>query len=81
MVQCDDDFSSGVSCFKIAERFGSLMQWVASIDNRHDTAGLKQLLHEQEMLLRWVLHKGAEPLPMLLRSPLPQHHGFEKSTA
>ena len=81
MVQCDDDFSSGVSCFKIAERFSSLMQWVASIDNWGDAAGLKQLLHEQQMLLRWMLHEGAELLPMLLGSPSPQEHNLEKLSA
>src|SRR5215213_2758086 len=67
----DHDFSLGVSCFKIPERFSSLMQWVASIDNRRNAPGLEQLLHERQILLRWVLHKGAEPLPMLLRSPRP----------
>src|SRR5919206_2935488 len=80
-VQCDDDFSLGVSCFKIPERFSSRMQWVTSIDHRRDAPGLKQLLHEHQILLRWVLHKRAEPLPTLLGAPWPDHHGFEKPTA
>src|SRR5918911_1746453 len=77
----DHDFSLGVSCFKIPQRFSSLMQWVASIDHRRNAPGLDQLLHERQILLRWVLYKGTEPLPMLLRSPRPQHHSFEKPTA
>ena len=81
MVQCDDDFSLGMSCFKIAERFSNLMQWVASIDNRHDAAGLKQLLHERHILLCWMLHKGAELLSMLFGVPWPDHHDFEKLSA
>src|SRR5690349_4696931 len=58
----EHDFSLGVSCFKIPERFSSQMQWVASIDHRRNAPGLEQLLHERQML-RWVLHKRAEPLP------------------
>jgi hypothetical protein len=52
----DHDFSLGVSCFKVPERFSSLIQWVASIDNRRNAPGLKQLLPERQILLRWVLH-------------------------
>ena len=81
LIHGDDDFSLGVSCFKIPQRFSSLRQWVASIDNRRNAPCLEQLLHERQILLRRVLHKGAEPLPMLLLSPRPQHHGFEKPTA
>src|SRR5215213_3085569 len=78
LVECDDDFSAGVSSFKIAKRFSSLMQWVASIDNRHDAADLKQLLHEGQILLCWMLHKGAELLSTLFGVPWPNHHDFEK---
>ena len=47
----DDDFSSGVSFFKIPESFGDLAQRVASIDNRYYFARFEKLLQKKQILL------------------------------
>ena len=49
----DHDFSSGVSCFKIPDRFGGLAQWIPSIDNRYDLACFKQLFQKSQIFLVW----------------------------
>ena len=46
----DDDFSSGVSCFKIPDRFSSLTQRVTSVDDGYDFARFKKLFHEKPNL-------------------------------
>ena len=46
MVNSNDYFSSGVSCFKIADGFGNPAKWVASVDNRRDFAGFQEIFHK-----------------------------------
>src|SRR5437016_11114674 len=55
VVMChrDDDFPSCVSCFEIPDRFSRLTQWVTSVDNRDNFAGLKKCSYEAQILVVW----------------------------
>jgi hypothetical protein len=52
----DDDFSLGVSFFKVPDRIYNLAQRVTSIDNRFYLAGFKQLLHNNQILFVWLCY-------------------------
>ena len=47
----DDNFSSGMSLSIVPESFCCLTQWEASIDHRHNLAGLKKTSYEGQILL------------------------------
>src|SRR5439155_2895222 len=48
----DDDLSSRVSLFEIADGLGRFAQWVRSVDDRCDLPGLQELLQENQVLFR-----------------------------
>ncbi len=47
----DDDFSSGVSLFQIADGLGGLTQRVRSVDDRRDLSGFHELLQNNQVVL------------------------------
>lgn len=54
-------FSFGVSLFKITYGLGNLGERIRSVDDRHDLAGLDELLEELQILLVW-FHREASHL-------------------
>ena len=74
---CYDHFSSGVSCFKIPDRFGGLAQWIPSIDNRYDVACFKQLFQKSQIFLVWPCYHVTHFLTPSHRKQGSQEHGLK----
>src|SRR5437868_2396428 len=53
----DDDFSLGVSCFKIPDSVCNVTQRETAIDNRFHLTGFKQLFHKHQILLVWFMSR------------------------
>ena len=75
----DDDFSLGVSFFKIPKRVRNLTQRVTSIYHRFHFAGFDKLCQENQILLVWFhCWHGADLLTSSLRPSGPKDHVFEQ---
>src|SRR5215208_2491450 len=58
----DDDFSSSVSLFQIADRLGDLAQRVRPVDDRCDLAGFDELLEDDHVLVVLLVNECAQLL-------------------
>src|SRR5215208_6488970 len=58
----DDDFSSGVSLFKIPDCLGDLGERVRPVDNRGDLPGFDELLENDQILVVLLVDERAQLL-------------------
>ncbi len=79
MFNRDDDFATGVSGFKIADRFRRLTEWVASVDDRNDFAGFEKRFQENQIgLIGFHGWHETDALAPGLRPARPQDHVFKQ---
>src|SRR5215212_3283109 len=71
----DDDLSTNVSVFEIADRLRRLAQRIRPVDHRREGAGLDELLEEPQVLFVWV-HREASHL---LAHERRQHERFDEA--
>jgi hypothetical protein len=77
MCHSDDDFSLGVSFFKIVESIRDFTQRITSIDNRLNFSGFKQLFHKNQVILKNIETGARQPSCLLSRAVSENEHSAQ----